>query len=134
VVSSVLKPEIGGGDTSNVRFIVNDGRTLPFEAGEFDRAWSFDVFVDVSDHDTAAYLKELARVLKKGGRAIIHHPAGGGLRGPWRSRMSSERFAELASAAGLRIIRQFDSWEHAGKRYDLRETGDAISVIEKPTA
>jgi len=102
--------------SANVRYFVNDGRRLPLQDDEIDGAWSFDVFVHVGEEETAAYLRELRRVLKGGGRAMIHHPADGGLRGQWRSRMSSRRFVELAEEAGT----------------SLRETGDVISVLQKP--
>lgn len=118
--------------THNVHYAVNDGRTLPFEAATFDRVWSFDVFVHVGREDIASYLCELFRVLRPHGRAMIHHTADGGIRGRWRSHMTTEAFAELARAAGLEVLRQFDAWEGDGQHYDLRGSGDAITLLERP--
>jgi SAM-dependent methyltransferase len=115
----------------NVRYLVNDGRTLAGVAdGSIDFIWSFDTFVHVSPEDTAAYAGELRRVLGRGGRGIVHHPAGGGLRGGFRSRMTSDAFASLLRSSGLAVVEQFDSWGPRGK-FDVKHFGDAITVFAR---
>ena len=42
-----------------------------------DRVWSFDVFVHTLAEDIEPYVAEITRVLKPGGRAIIHHARDG---------------------------------------------------------
>lgn len=117
----------------NVRYAVNDGRTLPFEAASFDRVWSFDVFVHIGREDIASYLGDLFRVLRPNGLAMIHHTADGGIRGHWRSKMTADLFGELARAAGLTVLRQFDTWTaEDGQSYDVRGSGDAITLLERP--
>jgi SAM-dependent methyltransferase len=122
-------------EASNVETIVGDGRTLSF-AGDasFDRIWSFDVFVHISAADTASYLREIRRVLREGGRAIIHHPADGGFAGHWRTNMTADQFAGASGEAGLRVAQQFASWEHAGVAFGVHGSGDVITVLERASA
>lgn len=120
-------------DATNVEFHLVDGQgTLPFiEDESIDSIWSFDVFVHVAPRDTESYAREFARILKRGGQAVIHHGAGGGERGGWRSRMTAVRFAELVGHSGLELVRQFDEWG-AQREFDVKTHHDAISVIRKP--
>lgn len=55
------------------------GSTLPSVAGQLaDFVWSFDSFVHMDPEVVQGYLGEIARVLRPGGHAVIHHA---GLRG-----------------------------------------------------
>lgn len=56
--------------TDNVSFCVGDATALPFADGEFDAVMSSQVFEYLDDVDAA--LAEISRVLKSGGRALIH--------------------------------------------------------------
>jgi SAM-dependent methyltransferase len=115
----------------NVHYLVNDGRTLAGVAdGSIDFIWSFDTFVHVSPEDTAAYAGEFRRVLRRGGRGVVHHPAAGGLRGGFRSRMTTDAFAALLRSSGLVLVEQFDSWGPRGK-FDVKHFGDAITVFAR---
>lgn len=53
------------------RFVVGDGRYLPFKPGIFDRAYSYSVLQHFSKTDAAKTLAEVGRVLKPGGMAKI---------------------------------------------------------------
>ena len=55
--------------------------------------------------DVAAYVGEIARVLRPGGRAVIHHSARHDRRG-WRAPMSAALFARLARDRGLEVESQ----------------------------
>ncbi len=108
----------------NVRYLVNDGRTLTGVGDDsVDFIWSFDTFVHVSPEDTAAYAGEFRRVLRRGGRGLVHHPAAGGLRGGFRSRMTGEAFASVLRASGLVPLEQFDAWGPQGA-FDVKHFGD----------
>ena len=123
------RARLAGSD--NVRYLVNDGRTLPdIPDDSIDFIWSFDTFVHVSPEDTAAYAGEFRRVLRRGGRGIVHHPASGGLRGGFRSRMTSDAFMSLLRSTGLVPLEQFDSWGPQGA-FDVKHFGDAITVFAK---
>lgn len=124
------------GDLPHVSYVLSAGCDLPgVEDGSVDAVWSFDVFVHVAPLDQAGYLDELARVLRRGGVAAIHHADGrnnGALpsRAGWRSPMSAGLFAALAAQRGLRVERQLRSW--SGGRHDLGAFGDVITVLRAP--
>jgi SAM-dependent methyltransferase len=93
-------------------FFVNDGRDLAFLASEsFDRVWSWDVFVHIAAADAAAYVPQLARVLRPGGRGLVHHARRGPDRRGWRSDVSAEQMSRWCEEAGLRVIAQDDAWD-----------------------
>jgi SAM-dependent methyltransferase len=121
----------------NVEFVLSSGNDLPGVAdSSVDAIWSFDVFVHVAPVDQAGYLAEFARVLSRGGLAVIHHADGrnrGDLpsRSGWRSPMSRHLFATLAAERGLTVETQFDAWGADG-RFDLGAYHDAITVCRKP--
>ncbi len=131
--------ELCRGQFADVRCVVSGGADLPgLGDGSVDAVWSFDVFVHVHPCDQAGYLGEVARVLRPGGVAVIHHADGrnrGSLpsRRGWRAPMSRGLFAALAVAAGLAVERQLDSWGPAGE-FDLGVFADAITVCRRPAA
>ena len=121
------------GDLPHVRYVHSGGHDLPgVAAGSVNAIWSFDVFVHVAPLDQAGYLDEIARVLRPGGVAAIHHADGrnrGALpsRAGWRAPMSADLFAALARERGLAVERQLRSW--SGGRHDLGAFHDVITVL-----
>lgn len=121
---------------ANVDYFVTDGTTLPDVAVDF--VWSFDAFVHMDRGVIASYLKEIARVLKPGGIAIIHHSNVADLTGHsqedaegWRAPMTAALFAELARAAGLTVEDQFVYWD-AEKKIGVPRLGDRVTRLKKP--
>jgi SAM-dependent methyltransferase len=58
----------------NLEFKVNEGLTLPMiENGSIDFAFSFDSLVHAEADVILSYVNELARVLRPGGVAFLHH-------------------------------------------------------------
>jgi ubiquinone/menaquinone biosynthesis C-methylase UbiE len=115
------------GDTEYVR---SSGSTLPgVPDGSVDAIWSFDVFVHIAPRDVAGYLGEVARVLRPGGTAVIHHS---GERDPrfWRSPMTAALFATLAREQGLEVQRQFSTWGDG--RFSPTVEGDAVALLRRP--
>jgi SAM-dependent methyltransferase len=119
----------------NVDFHINDGRTIAMVASNSVQfIWSFDSFVHIEPDITAHYMVEFARVLSPGGRCVIHHPgtpspaqrAQGG-----RSALTTGLFARLASARGLVVVSQIDSWG-PGLRSNTKLFADCVSTLEKP--
>jgi SAM-dependent methyltransferase len=122
---------------SNVEYVLTADSAIPAVAdASVDAVWSFDVFVHIAPGDQAGYVSEIARVLKPGGIAAIHHADGRnrGLapsRAGWRAPMTAALFATLARERGLeveRVIRSFGDGQHA-----LGGFGDAITVLRRPT-
>jgi len=117
-------------DDPAVSFVRTGGSDMPgVSDSSVDAVWSFDVFVHLAPLDTAGYLAEVARVLRPGGVATIHHSGGRNPRG-WRAPMTARLFANLATERGLEVERQFDSWE--GGRFDVRPFGDVVTRLRAP--
>lgn len=101
-------------------FFVNDGASLPMVASHaIDFAFSLDSLVHVEAPQIRSYLHELARTLRPGGRAFLHHSnlaAYVDARGHvgayvgerhWRApSMSARVFREACREAGLRCETQ----------------------------
>jgi ubiquinone/menaquinone biosynthesis C-methylase UbiE len=115
----------------NLECFVNNGTDLGFVADcSISYIWSFDVFVHISPPDIETYLVEFGRVLRHGGRGVIHHANGGTLHGGWRSRMTAELFAQMLQRHGLTLVTQFDSWGDRNQ-HNVQGFKDIISVFEK---
>jgi len=68
------KRRVASSDTTHVSFQLGNGRDLaPLASDSFDLVFSYDVFVHIALEDTLAYVAEIARVLRDGGVAILHH-------------------------------------------------------------
>ena len=93
------------------------------------------MFVHVAPGDQAGYLGEIARVLRPGGIAAVHH-ADGRNRGVapsrtgWRAPMTAALFAALARERGLEVERVVRSFGDSG--HGLEAFGDAITVLRRP--
>jgi SAM-dependent methyltransferase len=59
---------------THLEYFMNDGRSLPFVAdATIDFIFSFDSLVHADLSVMTAYLTEIERVLRPGGRAVLHH-------------------------------------------------------------
>ena len=102
-------------------FFVNDGESLGMLAdGSVDFAFSFDSLVHVEAPQLREYLRELARTLKPGGAAFLHHSNLGAYvdsrtgtvpawvrERHWRAQSVSARlFRQFCAEAGLRCLTQ----------------------------
>jgi SAM-dependent methyltransferase len=116
-------------DARNLDLFVNDGRDLSFVAdASIDRIFSFDVFVHILAKDIEGYVAQFPRILKEGGRAVIHHARAGALRSGWRSDMTAEHMRIFCDRHGLKLVEQIRSWDQG--RMGLWER-DVISVIAR---
>jgi len=124
------------GGAPNVEYVLTDASALPGVAdASVDAVWSFDVFVHIAPGDQAGYLGEIARVLRPGGVAAIHH-ADGRNRGRlpsrlgWRAPMTAALFATLVRERGLAVEHVIRSFGESG--HGLDGFGDAITVLRRP--
>jgi SAM-dependent methyltransferase len=74
------------GDRPRLDFEVADGRALPYEDASFDHAYSISVLEHVADEGDARALRELARVVRPGGRIVLTLPYAREARDEWRDR------------------------------------------------
>ena len=80
----------------------------------------------------AGYLPEFARVLRPGGKALVHHsnrigdPGRDFRKNPhWRNSMSAELFCDLATREGLAVLeQQVIDWFEVPKL-------DCVSVLQR---
>jgi SAM-dependent methyltransferase len=112
-------------DHKNLEFWFNDGLTLPMLADKsIDFAFSFDSLVHAESDAISSYVSELARVLKPGGVAFIHHSNLGAVRRSlwnrlkgrmsgrpfyqhWRAdSMSAGKMREFAVRSGMSCLQQ----------------------------
>src|SRR5262249_46727341 len=68
------------------RFRVADGRSLPFPDAAFDAAYSVSVLEHISEAGDEEALRELARVVRPGGRVFVTLPYAARYREDWRER------------------------------------------------
>ena len=113
-------------DCSNIVFKLGNGSTIDLTDASIDAVWSYDVFVHITPVDVRTYFRELRRILKRGGRAVIHHAgaplAGGRERAGWRSDLTVQMVLRFANENGLRLLDQTQ---------DLVNAGDYLSIFEK---
>ena len=99
---------------TNVRCEVNNGYDLQLAAtASASSIYSYDAMVHFEPDVVGAYLMDIPRVLKPGGRALLHHsvysgnPGGRYADNPHhRNYMTSDLFKHFALRAGLAIISQ----------------------------
>ncbi len=126
------------GERPEVHMLLNDGRSLSLHSASADLIWSFGTFVHIDAQDIDAYLAEFKRVLRPGGRFVVHHSGwrelgrhlkpltsrlgsagahlqirlsqgqSGGTGG--RSEMSAPWFSRLATRHGLSVDYQARTW------------------------
>lgn len=117
---------------TNIQYHVTDGVSLrPISDRSVDFCFSIDVFVHVEEPETRSYIKEFARVLRPTGMGVIHHPgnptpeqrAAG-----CRSLVTSAKWKNLLTEAGLHVIRQADSWDGG----NVKLQNDMLSIFVKP--
>lgn len=71
---------------ANLELLVADGRSLPFPDSSFDHAYSVSVLEHIPEPGDADALRELARVVRPGGRVLVTVPYASSYREEWRDR------------------------------------------------
>lgn len=95
----------------DVRYILNDGCSLQDVPSEsLSSVWSFDAMVHFEATDVIRYIEEVARVLRQGGRALLHYSNNDspGVNpfedASWRNYFSQSMMHHFALRNGLSIL------------------------------
>jgi ubiquinone/menaquinone biosynthesis C-methylase UbiE len=111
---------------THIDYHLSDGRTLGVADRSIDVVWSYDVFVHINPLDARGYFREFSRVLKPGGRAVVHHP-GAPLSADrerrWRSDLTDPMVLEFCRENGFRVLAQTREYVN---------DGDVLTLFEKP--
>lgn len=121
----------------HIDYHINDGKDLSFVPDHsIHFIWSWDVFVHIKKEDIRDYVKQFARIMAPGAKAIIHHSKNGTSNIGWRSDMTQDLMRIFCEEFGLNIIEQFDSWDnnsvHIWPNLPPHAGPDITSVITKP--
>jgi ubiquinone/menaquinone biosynthesis C-methylase UbiE len=118
----------------NVEFVVGSGSDLKAVASaSADAIWSFDVFVHINRPQFKAYAAEFARVLKVGGKGVVHHGSVAGKMGGWRSDVTEADVRDFLGSEQLEITDQISSWWENGKEHKFDRYNDVVTVFRKPS-
>ena len=121
-------------DSPKFRFVLTNGYSFDsVQNRECSSILSYDAMVHFDSDVVRAYLQEMARVLKPGGRALLHHsnysqnPGGDVHDNPgWRNFMSATLFQHYAAKCGLRwLASQVLEWEASPAL-------DCLTLLELP--
>jgi SAM-dependent methyltransferase len=119
---------------SQFRYVLTNGYSLDtVQERECSAILSYDAMVHFDSDVVRAYLQEMARVLKPGGRALIHHsnysanPGGDVHNNPcWRNFMTEQLFHHYAARSGLRrLASKLMDWEG-------HPALDCLTLLERP--
>jgi len=112
---------------TNIKYELIDKRLDFIQNNTLDFVWSYDVFVHINPSDVDRYIKDLERILKIGGYAVIHHsgtyPLYKGKKEAWRAYMGRKQFANLVKKYGMKVIEQNETLVHL--------PGDVITTFTK---
>lgn len=124
----------------NIEYFTNNGKRLSFiKDNSIDFIFSYDSFVHMEREVIDSYFREFHRILKKHGKAIIHHPdrrnilfykTNKRMAEGARADISKDNIKKLAKKNNLKVNFQIDSWGK-NKEYNCKAHGDCISEIIK---
>jgi SAM-dependent methyltransferase len=91
-------------DESRLALEVGDGRALPFEDASFDHAYSVSVLEHIPEPGDEEALRELARVVRPGGRVVVTLPYADTYREDWRD---APVYADQGGANGRHFFQRW---------------------------
>lgn len=116
-------------DKNNITYnLIKDVKFNFTPHNSIDTVFSYDVFVHIDKAQITEYFTEFARVLKPGGKIILHYSKIGDKFGEYRSRFTSDDMNELIQELNLKLIEEYDvETLDKSKGYFF----EVIAIIEK---
>jgi SAM-dependent methyltransferase len=117
-----------------ISYQANSGSDLaPLRSGAYSSLFCYDAMVHFEYDDVLSYLKDIFRILRPSGRALLHHsnhdknPGARYSENPhWRNFMSAGLFAHAAIRNGFLVVeQQLVDWGEAPKL-------DCLTLLAKP--
>ena len=118
------------GDPPNVRYVLNDGRSLPGVEDESIDGSGPSTPSSTSRRWTSPRSARDRRGCAPAPRGDPPLRPGKPVPSGWRSPMTRKLFANLASEAGLEVDSQFNAW--AGGQHGVAGYGDAMTIMHSP--
>ncbi|MFN2468543.1 MAG: class I SAM-dependent methyltransferase [Gaiellaceae bacterium] len=119
---------LAGGEP-NLRLEVADGRRLPYGDGAFDHAYSISVLEHIPDDGDAEALRELARVVRAGGRVVLTLPHA---REAWDEYRDRPLYADHGAAPDGRYF--FQRWYDSERVDALIATAPGLELERRSVA
>jgi SAM-dependent methyltransferase len=117
------------GAEPNLRLEVADGRALPYPDDSFDHAYSVSVLEHIPDGGDVPALRELARVVRPGGRIVVTLPHATSARDEYRDR---PLYADHGASPNGRYF--FQRWYDAARLQALVEAVPALQLESRRVA
>lgn len=116
-------------DKTNVTYNLIKEAKFSFTTDKsIDTVFSYDVFVHIDKAQITEYFTEFVRVLKAGGKIILHYSKIGDKFGEYRSRFTSDDMNELIQELNLKLIEEYDVETLDKSKGNFFEV---IAIIEK---
>ncbi len=113
------------GERPNPRFVVGDGRRLPFADASFDHAYSVSVIEHIPGDGDEQALRELARAVRPGGRVVVTVPYADHYHEDWRERPV---YGDGADASESYF---FERWYDEARLDRLCAAAQELRVVER---
>ena len=115
-----------------VQYALCDGRSIPLETDSYSLVYCFDAMVHFEPEIVLAYLEDIYRVLKPGGKAFLHHSNNPGpVNVDWRHNpharnyMTGNLFRYWAKRSGFKVlINKVINWAEV-------ENLDCLTLLQK---
>ena len=116
------------GDRPHLSFEVADGRALPYPDASFDHAFSISVLEHIAGDGDGQALRELARVVRPGGRLVLTLPFAAHYREDWRD---TPMYGSQDSVDGRYF---FERWYDAERLDRLMAAAPALRQLRRSVA
>jgi SAM-dependent methyltransferase len=107
---------------------VADGRSLPFEDASFDHAYSVSVLEHIPEPGDEEALRELARVVKPGGRVVVTLPFADTYREDWRD---APVYADQGGSSGRHF---FQRWYDEARLERFAAAAPGLELVSSATS